>query len=58
MIDKLIQTTVALSLAASVAFGAQGVMFNVVKGDAEKKYESMINEKIDIYQCPYISKCL
>ena len=47
MINKLIKTTVALSIAASVAFGAQGVMFNVVKGDAEKKYESMINEKIE-----------
>ena len=47
MINKLIKSTVALSIAASVAFGAQGVMFNVTKGDAEKKYESMINEKIE-----------
>lgn len=47
MINKLIKSTVALSIAASVAFAAQGVMFNVTNGDAEKQYETMINEKIE-----------
>ncbi len=47
MLKKLLKSTVALSVAATVLFGAQGVMFNVVKGDAEKKYDSMINEKIE-----------
>ena len=47
MFNKLIKTTVALSLAASVAFGAQGIMFNVVSGDAEKQYDNMINNKIE-----------
>ncbi len=47
MLNRLIKTTVAISLAATVAFGAQGVMFNVVKGDAEKQYNTMINEKIE-----------
>ena len=47
MIRKLIKSTVALSIAASVVFGAQGVMFNVAKGNAEAKYNSMINEKIE-----------
>jgi uncharacterized protein (DUF302 family) len=47
MLSKLIQTTVALSLVASVAFAAQGVMFNVVSGDKEAEYNSMVNEKIE-----------
>jgi len=47
MINKLIKTTAALSLVASVAFGAQGVMFNVVGGNADKQYNTMINEKIE-----------
>ena len=47
MLKKLIKSTVALSIAASVAYASQGVMFNVVKGNAEKQYESMINEKIE-----------
>ena len=47
MFKQLIKSTVAISLAATVAFGAQGVMFNVAEGDAEKQYESMINGKIE-----------
>jgi len=47
MFTKLIQTTVALSLAASVAFGAQGIMFNVASGDKEAQYNSMVKEKIE-----------
>jgi len=46
MLNKLIKTTVALSLAATVAFGAQGLMFNVAKGDVEKQYNNLINNEI------------
>ncbi|MBU0720700.1 hypothetical protein KJ877_05115 [bacterium] len=46
MLGRLIRTTAALSLAASVAFGAQGVMFNVTQGDADEHYNKMINSKI------------
>jgi uncharacterized protein (DUF302 family) len=46
MIKGLIKTTLALSLAASVAFGAEGVRFNVVDGDAEQKYLDLVNKKI------------
>jgi uncharacterized protein (DUF302 family) len=48
MIKNLIKTTVALSLAASVAFGAQGVMFNVASGDAEEHYNAMINSELKV----------
>ena len=47
MINRLIKTTVALSIAATVAFGAPAVQFNVVAGDAEKQYDDMINNKIE-----------
>ena len=47
MFNKLIKTTVALSLAATVAFGAQGLMLNVASGDVEKQYDDMINNKIE-----------
>ena len=47
MLKKFVKSTVALSIAATVVFGAQGVMFNVVKGNAEKQYNTMINEKIE-----------
>ena len=46
MIKRLIKTTVALSLATSVAFGAQGIMLNVAEGNAEKQYNSLVNEKV------------
>jgi len=47
MIKNLIKSTVALSIVASVAFGAQGVMFNVASGNKEAQYNTMINEKIE-----------
>lgn len=47
MLNKLIKATVALSLTASIAFGAQGIMFNVASGDKEAQYNSMVNEKIE-----------
>jgi uncharacterized protein (DUF302 family) len=40
MINKLIKSTLALSVAATVAFaGGTSTYFNVVKGDQEEKYE-------------------
>ena len=40
MINKIIKTTVALSLVATVAYGANGARFNVIDGDASEKYKS------------------
>ena len=39
MINKLIKSTVVLSLMATVAFSADAVHFNVINGDQEEKYE-------------------
>jgi len=39
MINKLIKSTLAISLATTVAFGADAVRFNVINGDQEDKYE-------------------
>jgi len=39
MINKLIKSTIALSLVATVAFSADAVRFNVIPGDQEDKYE-------------------
>ena len=39
MISKLIKSTIALSLVATVAFSADAVRFNVISGDQEEKYE-------------------
>ena len=36
-----------LSVAATLAFGADAVRFNVVAGDAEKQYNELINKKIN-----------
>ena len=47
MLKKLINSTVALSLAATMAFGAQAVILNVVDGDAEKAYNSMVNGDLE-----------
>lgn len=46
MFNRLLIGAAALSLAATMAFGAQGVKFNVGDGDKEKEYMSMVNEKI------------
>jgi len=46
MFNKLLMGAAALSLAAAVAFGAQGVKFYVGDGDKEKVYNTMVNEKI------------
>ena len=47
MFNKLLMGTAVLSLAASMAFGAQGVRFNVAAGDKEHAYNTMVNEKIE-----------
>lgn len=46
MFSRLLMGAAALSLAASMAFGAQGAKFYVGEGDKEKEYMSMVNEKI------------
>lgn len=46
MFSKLLMGAAALSLAASMAFGAQGVKFYVGEGDKEHAYMEMINNKI------------
>lgn len=46
MFNKLLMGAAALSLAAAVAFGAQGAKFYVGDGDKEKVYNTMVNEKI------------
>lgn len=42
MINNLLKSTLALSLAASVAFAAPAVRFNVIDGDIEAKYEELV----------------
>lgn len=46
MLNRMLMGAAALSLAASMAFGAQGVKFNVGEGDKEHAYMEMINNKI------------
>ena len=47
MFSRLLIGAAALSLAASMAFGAQGVKFYVGEGDKEKVYMDMVNNKIN-----------
>lgn len=46
MFNRLLMGAAALSLAASMAFGAQGAKFYVGDGDKEKAYMDMVNTKI------------
>lgn len=46
MFSRLLIGAAALSLAASMAFGAQGAKFYVGEGDKEKVYMDMVNNKI------------
>ncbi|MDD2828137.1 MAG: hypothetical protein PHW18_01030 [Sulfuricurvum sp.] len=46
MFNKLLMSACALSLAASVAFGAQGAKFYIGEGDKEKPYMDLVNSKI------------
>jgi len=47
MLNRFLMGAAALSLAASMAFGAQGAKFYVGDGDKEKVYNTMVNEKIN-----------
>ena len=47
MINKIIKTTVARSLVATVAFGADAARFNVIDGDAGEKYEHLLAESLE-----------
>lgn len=47
MFNRLLMGAAALSLAASAAFGIQGVKFYVGEGDKSEAYMTMINEKIE-----------
>ncbi|MBD3809138.1 MAG: hypothetical protein IE884_01245 [Sulfuricurvum sp.] len=46
MLNRLLLGAAALSLAASMAFGAQGAKFYIGDGDKEKAYMDMVNNKI------------
>lgn len=46
MFNRLLMGAAALSLAASMAFGAQGAKFYIGEGDKEKAYMDMVNNKI------------
>jgi len=46
MFNRLLMGAAALSLAASMAFGAQGVKYFVGDGDKEKEFMGLVNEKI------------
>jgi uncharacterized protein (DUF302 family) len=46
MFNRLLMGAAALSLAASMAFGAQGAKFYIGEGDKEKVYMDMVNNKI------------
>lgn len=47
MLNKLLMGATALSLVASMAFGAQGIRFNVADGDKEHTFNTLVNEKIE-----------
>lgn len=46
MLNRFLISAAALSLAATMAFGAQGVKFYVGEGDKEHAYMEMVNKKI------------
>lgn len=47
MFNRLITTIVALSMAATLAIGAEGIRFNVTNNDVENIYNKMVNEKLE-----------
>ena len=47
MFNKIVKTTVALSLVATVAFAANSTRFNVIDGDVGEKYENLLNESLE-----------
>lgn len=46
MFNKIVKTTVALSLVATVAFGANSTRMNVIDGDATQKYSDLIENDL------------
>jgi len=46
MVSKFVKTTLVLSIATTIVFGAQGLRLNAVDGNAESKYNDLINKKI------------
>ncbi len=47
MFNKIVKTTVALSLVATVAFGANSTRFNVIDGDVGEKYEHLLGSSLE-----------
>ncbi|MFT5660860.1 MAG: hypothetical protein ACI9TV_001504 [Sulfurimonas sp.] len=47
MFNKIVKTTVALTLVATVVFGANSARFNVIEGDASKKYADLIENDLN-----------
>ncbi|MDB2562045.1 hypothetical protein N9X61_00415 [Sulfurimonas sp.] len=47
MFNKIVKTTVALSLVATVAFAANSTRFNVIDGDVGEKYENLLNDSLE-----------
>ena len=47
MLKKLLLAVLALSMTVTAMQAAAGVRFNVIKGDAEKPYNTMVNKKLE-----------
>jgi uncharacterized protein (DUF302 family) len=47
MLKKLLLAALAMTMTYSAAQAAAGVRFNVIKGDAEKPYDKMLEEKLE-----------
>ncbi len=47
MVKNIIKATVALSLVASVVYGADGTRLNVINGDVGEKYETQLSESLE-----------
>ena len=46
MFKNIVKSIAILALTSSIAFSAEGIRFNVISGDAEAKYNKMINGDI------------
>ena len=47
MIKKILKSAISIALLSSVAFGAEGVRFNVIEGNAEKDYLKMLDTSLE-----------
>ncbi len=47
MLNKILKTTIVLSLVATVAFGANSTRFNVIDGDVGEKYEHLLGSSLE-----------